>query len=1110
MGAYENLLDQIDRFIRKYYKNEMVKGLLFFIGSFLITFLLTTTLEYFGRFNSVVRAMLFFSFITINVYIFSYYFFRSLLKLFSFGKQINRYQAAKIIGDFFPNISDRLLNTLQLSDELQYQNASLELISASVSQRASSLSVFSFSNAINIKENNKKYILYIVPIFSIILLIAFFLPNFFTQSTERVVYFKQEFKPEAPFSFHLKSSKFIVEEGEDLKVDLNLSGSSLPEKVYITSSLGTFLMDKNAKNGFSFLLKNIRTSTSFHFTANDFESSFYAIQVVGKSVLKKLTGNISFPSYLNMEPQKIENIGDLILPEGSVINWDVLSDNTSFVDVEIYQKKKHFTTPGFNFKTQFLNSTPVTFLLKNRHTEKLDSTSFNVSIIKDAYPSISVEELKDSLKSSLCFFSVFASDDYGVTDLSFVYTVTSAGKTKKNVLPIKSNKGTSLSHIFSFDFLRADLKLNDHVEYYLMVKDNDALHGGKVTKSIVYTYEAPSLEELVDKRDDVLNNSQATLSSMLNRSEQFMKNVDLLKKDVLNNKSSDYNKLQQIKQLKEEQKSLENLLENIQNELNQSGDELNQLSEVDQELLEKQELIDDLLNQVMDDELLDLLNQLEDLFKDNGTKEEINEKIDDLEMNSEDLNKQLDRSIEMLKKLQVNEKVDAIEKQLDELAKDQNDLKNEMLNKSISKEDEIKKQDEIDKRFEEIKDDLDALDKLNNDLSKPIDFGNTDELENKISDDLKEASDKVKKSNSSKASQNQTKASDNMKKLSKQLDDKQSVANKQQQEEDIASLRMILKNLVKVSFDQEKVMNDFIVSFSNNSTSYSIYSSNQQKIINNTGVIRDSLNALAKRQPKIATFIDNELNTIFKNFNYVTNDIDEHNKRPLAIHQQTVMTSFNNLALLLNESLESMQSQMNSDKPGGGSCDTPGGKGKPKPGDGEAGDMKEMLKKQLEQLKKGSSPGGKSEGSSPSLGGLTPKQISKMASQQAMIRKKLESLKTELNKDGKGTGNQLNDLINELEQQEKDLINKKFSPKMIQRQQSILTRLLESEKALIEKGFDEKRESKTGKVYENGNQIRFEEYKKEKLKEIEFFRSIDPLYQKYYKDKANEYFNRGI
>jgi len=98
--------------------------------------------------------------------------------------------------------------------------------------------------------------------------------------------------------------------------------------------------------------------------------------------------------------------------------------------------------------------------------------------------------------------------------------------------------------------------------------------------------------------------------------------------------------------------------------------------------------------------------------------------------------------------------------------------------------------------------------------------------------------------------------------------------------------------------------------------------------------------------------------------------------------------------------------------------------------------------------------------------------------------------------------------IKDLEDQERDLINKNFSKDMIKRQKDILTRLLESEKALMERGFEEKRESKVGKNVFLGNQKRIDEYNNQKLKQVELLRSVDPVFKKYYKDKASEYFNK--
>ena len=57
-----------------------------------------------------------------------------------------------------------------------------------------------------------------------------------------------------------------------------------------------------------------------------------------------------------------------------------------------------------------------------------------------------------------------------------------------------------------------------------------------------------------------------------------------------------------------------------------------------------------------------------------------------MKMSSEEMNKQLDRSLEMLKKMQVDEKIDAIEKELQKLAEQQEKLQQEIESKKLTKE----------------------------------------------------------------------------------------------------------------------------------------------------------------------------------------------------------------------------------------------------------------------------------------------------------------------------------------------------------------------------------------------------------------------------------------
>ncbi|MBP6090670.1 MAG: hypothetical protein KA521_05405 [Crocinitomicaceae bacterium] len=1121
MESFEQLLDQIDGFIRKYYKNQLLRGTLLFISVFLFSFLFTTVFEFTLRLNTYIRAFLFFGFIFLNCFIFYRFFLVPLLKLASFGKRISRDQAAEIIGNFFPEISDRLKNTLQLQKDLQQNRGNIELLKASVQQRSTNLKLIPFQSAIRLNEN-KRFLKYIVPLFLLFVVIGIAAPRVYKESVERVVHFTKIYKEKAPFIFVLPSTNYTIEEGKNLTLEVLLVGSVVPESVYLSSENGKFLMKKSGRNKFISTIKKVKATSYFHFEANDFSSENYKITVFGKATIGKLQASLIYPEYLKKQNEVIQNAGDLTLPEGTQIQWSVLSKNSKYVDFITSSTSKRFYSKGFKFSQKYFNSSIIKLNYANLYYPKIDSSVFKLTIVKDAFPSIQLSQLQDSLSNGLHYFKGVVGDDYGLTHLKFVYTIVSEnGETRTNQLPVQVVTGTEATFDFAVDFRRESVQLNDRIDYYFEVEDNDGVNGHKKSRSTIYTYKLPSLDELNEKREEDQSQIKSNLNDLLKRSKDFQKNLQKLKKETLNAKTSDWNKLNKLNQLKEEQKNIVESLEKLQNKIDKSSQEKNQLSEIDIELLQKQEQIEKLLEELMDDELKKLLDDLQKLLQENN-KDDLKEKLDKLEESSDKMKNQLDRSLEMLKKLQLNEKIDAIEKELKELAKEQKDLQKETTKGDVSNDKLEDKQQTIKDRFDQVKEDLKEMDKLNEELSEKLDVKSPEELKKEVDQNLQEASEQLQKNKKTKAAEKQNKAAEEMEQMAESLNQQQEEANKEEEEEDINTLRGILENLLSSSLSQEYLL----VKFPKINTYDPLYKRlgrKQRSIVDNTKMIKDSLLALAKRQPKIASFVDKELQALQSNHKLALEDLDEHDLRKLNLHQQLAMTSFNNLALLLNESLQSMQQQMQMKMDGNGSCSKPGkGKSKPKPGGSSPGDMKQMLKKQLDQLKKGSNPGGKQPGDKDGQGskpggnsgsnpfGLSNKETAKMAAEQTALRRKLDELKNQLNKEGKGKGNQLNPLINELEKQEKDLINRNFSNDLIERQKNIITRLLESEKALMERGFEEKRESKAGNNSINGNQIRFDEYNKQKLKQIELLYTVDPVFKKYYMDKANQYFNSNF
>lgn len=1112
MSAFDRLIEQIDAFIRKYYRNEMIKGLLLWVGFLLASLLIVSTLEYFGRFDSWIRIVLFYSFLAINGYLFIRYLLFPLLRLFEIGKRIDRRQAAIIIGRFFPNVSDRLLNTLQLADVSNQNDRSFELIRASVVQKSSELTVVPFVDAVRQEEVLKrlKWVLPIVVVFIGILVIA---PQWIVEGSSQVVNYNSA-QP-APFRFNCNQDGQTVIEGSSVAVEVELSGNYIPENVFVVSERGKFLMKKNRKNKFVFEFENLKTNLNFHFLSEGFESKDFKINVLGKSSIGSINAEVVYPAYLKRKSVRFDNIADLDLPEGSLVKWSIHAKNTKEVDVKWLSKSWSFKGKDFNFSDKYVNSGNLKFTLRNAFTDKLDTNVVRIQVQKDEFPAIIVNESVDSVRKSIRSFSGMISDDYGLKSLVFHYVIKKAnGKDIVRTIPVKNCSGVSDQFLFAVDFNRENVELNDKINYHFAISDNDGVNGSKTTRSQSFVYELPTLSELNDKREESNKDLKNDLNNLLKRTEKFQNDVNKLQKSLNSKSKSDFKNIEQVQNLQMQQQQLQQDLQQLNEEMKASNEEMEKLNQQDEELLKQQEMIEKLLEEVMDKELEDLLKQLEELMKKND-QQQLQQNTDKLEQSAEDQKRQMDRTLEMLKKMQVNEKIDALEKELDELAEKQLDLEEKTAEKKLSNEQLKEAQDKLNKEFEELKKDVDELKKLNEELQRPMELGDFEEMKESIEQDMKDAKEKISEGKNSKASSSQKSAAKKMKEMSDQLDAQQQESNQQQQEEDMASIRLLLENLMALSFSQEKNMNGFD-RLRNNDPAYRSYGRKQRSIIDDTKIVEDSLLALAKRQPKIAAFVDKELMEINSNFELIVEDIDEHKKRELGQHQQMVMTSYNNLALLLNESLQSMQQQANSQnqQPGSGSCNKPGGKGqKPsKSGEMGAGDMKEMLKQQLEQMKKGKNPGGKDPGNQPGNGnqgmpGLGNQQIAKMAAQQTAIRQRLEQLKNELNKEGQGKGNQLNPLIKELEEQEKALINKKFDQTMIKRQQDILTRLLESEKAIRERGFEERRESKSGKNVPLSNLIRFDEYNRQKLGQMELLKAVDPVLSPYYKGKAAQYFN---
>ena len=322
--------------------------------------------------------------------------------------------------------------------------------------------------------------------------------------------------------------------------------------------------------------------------------------------------------------------------------------------------------------------------------------------------------------------------------------------------------------------------------------------------------------------------------------------------------------------------------------------------------------------------------------------------------------------------------------------------------------------------------------------------------------------------------------------------------------EDIETIRQLLENLVTVSFDQESLLKE-INPHNINTPGYPSAIRKQFKLQNDFKIIEDTLVALSNRNADIEAFVMDKVAEIKYNIKESLTELEERQVAQGQEKQRRTMKNLNDLALMMNESLDKAQKQA-SGSPGSGSCDKPGGKGKGKAGkegkipmdkisQGQQG-LSESLKGMKEKMDKG-----KKEGKE----GTSAKDFAQAAAQQAALRKALEALQNDKKEQGKGS-KELEEIINNMDRIETELVNKRLNHETLKRMKDIETRLLEAEKAERQREEDNKRKSETAQEKRKEIPPALQEYLKKRQAEIDMYKSVSPALRPYYKTLVDDYY----
>lgn len=918
MRIYDNILGKLNEFIRKYYTQKLIKGTLLFLAFGLLFFLAVMGIEYTLWLNSVGRLILLLLFIATELFLLFRYLLTPLFYLFKVKKGISTKDAAVLIGKHFPKVGDKLYNLLDLAANPEKS----ELLLASIEQRSEQLHPIPFSNAITYK-NAMRYGKYtIIPFVLVGLLWVSGKWNSFFVSYERVLNYDLAYDPPAPFQFQLLSNDLRVMESDPFTFQVSTKGAVKPENVFLVLGDTEILLQEN-DGVYQHTLSPPVSTSNFSFKANGVKSRSYELISLKAPAIVDFNINLQYPAYINKPNETLKSTGNAVIPEGTKVQWEITGANTEIIRLITTDTILNFINENnaFQLSKSIYNDTKYQLTTSNKNVADYEKLDYAFNVIKDGYPTVKVDQVMDSLKPNVSYYSGEAADDYGISKVDLVYYSTEDEASKFRISITEGNSNyTPFYYTFPSGLV---LDANKAYAFYFLVTDNDGIRKGKSTKSQVFRQVLFDDNQLKNKELESQQSLIENLDKTLEKAREQKDALQELNTQQKEKNSLNFNDKNQVKDFLKKQERQEELMQKFSKELkenlskNDQDDKLNQLL---QERLERQEL-----EARKNEKLLEELNKIADKIN----KEELTKRLEEVAKKQKNSQRSLEQLVELTKRYYVTEKAAQLAKDLEKLAERQEILSELNISKDFSE----KEQEKLNKDFEELAKALEELQKDNQELKKPVDLNLSEDKKKGVKENQEKALEEIKKhqgneqssdsqkmeQNASNAKKEQKSAAQKIKEMSEALSESSAGGGGSSSvAEDAEMLRQILDNLVIFSFNQENLFDRLTVQDPEDVSQYGATVRDQKELRSLFEHVDDSLFSLSLRQAELSEFVNEQITEVYYNIDKSLESMADGQMYQGVSYQKYVLTASNSLADFLANVLENMNQSM---QPGQGEGD---------------------------------------------------------------------------------------------------------------------------------------------------------------------------------------------
>ncbi len=823
-------------------------------------------------------------------------------------------------------------------------------------------------------------------------------------------------------------------------------------------------MKRDSLGFYNYDVKSVRSGFKYFAKADNISSKEFTVEVIDPPIIKTLDETIISPAYSRLPVVEQKDNGNVTALPGSNVNIKISSTKELKTAKLIFGDSTKINLniingigASGNFSIKKDNSYKI-IITDNRGDENLSPITYSVKTLQDSYPSITLISPDDNINlpvdNRINLLSKI-SDDYGFSKMLLNYRL-SASRYKevkpdfKSVeIPFNENsKEEEVSYIWNL--VQMQLSEDDIVTFYIEVYDNDNINGPKSAKTPTLTVRVPSLNEMLTQADKTQNNAVDDLQETLKQAEDLKQDIQKISQELKQDKKKiDWDEKQKIEKTLDQFKKLQEKANEIGKKIDEMKKNLQQNNLLSKETLDKynelQKLFDNLSTEDMKKAMENMQNFLQSL-----DRQQIQQAMENYKFNEEQFKASIERTMNLLKRIQAEQKVNDLLNRINELAKKQEEINKETGNSSARNKNELSdKQNEISKGLGEMKKDMNNLSDKMKEL-KDLPNDQLDSLQQKFDKQnnqqlSKDASEKIQQNQSQQAMQNQQQIIQNMQEMKKGMQQLQQSMVRQNQMQTFLDMMKITNDLISLSKEQEQLKSES-EKMDPNSSAFNQNSEQQNNLKRNLEKILQQMSALSQKTFAITPEMGKALGDAGRSMMNSLKAMQDRNNRKASTDQGKSMESLNEAASLVKNSMEQM---MNSQQGQGGMMSLLQQMGMMAKQQMSLNNLTQMLQQAMH-------------------GSMTLEQqaqLQRLAQQQEQIRKSLEQLNNEAKASGKSKtlAGSMEKILQQMQEVVKDMQTQKLNDDVVQEQEHILSRMLDAQKSVSERDYEKQRESLTGK-----------------------------------------------